>query len=242
MNSSDTWTNSDNLSWAGWELWLNPCQDGLGHLFRGELSKYKQAFAWFWGVKKLARMVWGTFFQRIFTEGLPLNIHLYYSFRNHTTLQNLKIGPENRCPRVPVWVRGVQWLFGQCPNAQRYFYGGASLKKHENLTGLHNIEVTWMVCQLADSHSLHKNDCIALLNNPHRTCNIYIHISKLCLKTPVHEQQPYWSSENGKYSIPISEIHLSCQWDQLRFPQPVSQDLEVEHGQDQNNPSSVSAL
>ena len=24
---------------------LNPCQDGLGHLFIGELSKYKQAFA-----------------------------------------------------------------------------------------------------------------------------------------------------------------------------------------------------
>ena len=23
--------------------------------------------------------------------------------------------------------RGVQWLFGQCPNEQRFFYGGASL-------------------------------------------------------------------------------------------------------------------
>ena len=22
---------------------------------------------------------------------------------------------------------GVQWLFGQCPNEQRFFYGGASL-------------------------------------------------------------------------------------------------------------------
>ena len=46
--------------------------------------------------------------------------------------------------------------------------------------------------------------------------------------------------ENAKYSITISRIHLSCQWDQLRFPQPVSQDLE--HGQDENNPYSVSAL
>lgn len=46
--------------------------------------------------------------------------------------------------------------------------------------------------------------------------------------------------ENAKYSITISRIHLSCLWDQLRFPQPVSQDLEVEHGQDENNTSSVS--
>ena len=46
--------------------------------------------------------------------------------------------------------------------------------------------------------------------------------------------------ENAKYSIIISRIHLSCLWDQLRFPQPVSQDLEVEHGQDENNTSSVS--
>ena len=97
---------------------LDPCQDGLGHLFGGELSKFKWAFAWFWGVKKLARMVWGTFFQRIFTEGLPLNIHLYYSFRNHTTLQNVKIGPENRCHRVLVWVRGRGGSNGYLGNAQ----------------------------------------------------------------------------------------------------------------------------
>ena len=29
---------------------LDPCQDGLGHLFREELSKFKGAFASFWGV------------------------------------------------------------------------------------------------------------------------------------------------------------------------------------------------
>ena len=28
---------------------LNACQDGLGHLFREELSKFKWAFAWLWG-------------------------------------------------------------------------------------------------------------------------------------------------------------------------------------------------
>ena len=28
---------------------LNPCQDGLGHLFREELAKFKGAFACFWG-------------------------------------------------------------------------------------------------------------------------------------------------------------------------------------------------
>ena len=29
--------------------WLNPCPDGLGHFFREEFSKFKGAFAWFWG-------------------------------------------------------------------------------------------------------------------------------------------------------------------------------------------------
>ena len=29
---------------------LNACQDGLGHLIREELSKFKGAFASFWGV------------------------------------------------------------------------------------------------------------------------------------------------------------------------------------------------
>ena len=45
----------------------------------------------FGGVKKLARMVWGTLFRR-----------------NHTNLQNVKIGPEKKCHRVPVcvWGRG----------------------------------------------------------------------------------------------------------------------------------------
>ena len=51
---------------------LNPCHYGLGHLFRGELSKFKWAFALFWGVKKLARMVWGTFFLEDFYRGTSL--------------------------------------------------------------------------------------------------------------------------------------------------------------------------
>ena len=32
--------------WGG----LNACPDGLGHLFREELSMFKGAFAYFWGV------------------------------------------------------------------------------------------------------------------------------------------------------------------------------------------------
>ena len=105
-----------------------------------------------------------------------------------------------------------------------------------------------MVCQLnshsltllsADSHSLHKKrlHCI-LLNNSYRTCNIHIHIHQSYASTYLFMDNNH--IENAKYSITISRIHLSCLWDQLQFPQPASQDLEVEHGQDQNNTSSVS--
>ena len=49
---------------------LNPCQDGLGHLFRGELSKYKHAF---WGGQKACQDGLGhLFYRRIFTGGLPI--------------------------------------------------------------------------------------------------------------------------------------------------------------------------
>ena len=39
----------EKLKWAFAWFWggQNACQDGLGHLFLGEMSKYKQAFAWF---------------------------------------------------------------------------------------------------------------------------------------------------------------------------------------------------
>ena len=53
----------------------------------------------FGGVKKLARMVCGTYFTEGFLQG---GFPETNSFCNHTTLQNVKIGPENRCHRVPV--------------------------------------------------------------------------------------------------------------------------------------------
>ena len=65
-----------NFSWATclsvrfiWALpkwWgggLGAYQDGLGHFFREEL--FKRALAWLWGVKMLARMVWGTYAVKI---------------------------------------------------------------------------------------------------------------------------------------------------------------------------------
>ena len=42
-----------------------------------------------------------------------------------------QVGPEIKCPRVPVWVKGgggVQSLFGQCPNRPCVFLSGASLR------------------------------------------------------------------------------------------------------------------
>ena len=50
----------------------------------------------------------------------------------------VKIVPENKCPRVPVWVKGggVRSLFGQCPNKPDLFQTGASLTAiaHEPLS------------------------------------------------------------------------------------------------------------
>ena len=68
---------------------LNACQDGLGHLFREELSKFKGAFACFWGVWTLARMVWGT-----------------YAVKIEVQMAFAQVGPEIECPSVPVWVKG----------------------------------------------------------------------------------------------------------------------------------------
>ena len=64
------------------------CQDGLGHLFREELSMFKGAFACFRGVWTLARMVWGT-----------------YTVKIEVQMAFAQIGPEIKCPRVPVWVK-----------------------------------------------------------------------------------------------------------------------------------------
>ena len=82
-------------------------------------NKSKSTFIWTLpvrgegGVLTFARMVWGTYFTEGFLQGgfpetfilyrmLASMQTLYYSFSNHTTLQNVKIGPKNRCPRVPV--------------------------------------------------------------------------------------------------------------------------------------------
>ena len=50
-----------------------------------------------------------------------------------TTLQNGGIGPEKKCPRVPVWVRGggsnCYLGIGQCPNELRLGFGMASLNE-----------------------------------------------------------------------------------------------------------------
>ena len=64
---------------------LNAFQDGLGHLFREELSKFKGAFACFWGVRTLARMVWDT-----------------YAVKIEVQMAFAQIGPEIKYPRVPV--------------------------------------------------------------------------------------------------------------------------------------------
>ena len=68
---------------------LNTCPDGLGHLFREELSMFKGAFSYFGGVWTLARVVWGTY---------VVKIEFQMAFA--------QIGLDTKCPRVPVWVRG----------------------------------------------------------------------------------------------------------------------------------------
>ena len=64
---------------------LNACPDGLGHLFREELSMFKGAFSYFWGDWTLARMVWGT-----------------YAVKIEVQMAFAQVGPEIKCPRVPV--------------------------------------------------------------------------------------------------------------------------------------------
>ena len=56
-------------------------------------------------------MVWGTY---------ALKIEVQMAFA--------QVGPEIKCPRVPVLVKGGgQSLFGQCPNRPDIFQTGASL-------------------------------------------------------------------------------------------------------------------
>ena len=47
-------------------------------------------------------------------------------YRQNGDLANLLKSAGKKCPRVPVWVRGVQSLFGQCPNAFVSNFVGAS--------------------------------------------------------------------------------------------------------------------
>ena len=54
-------------------------------------------------------------------------------FRRNVQVQTgiCMILPENRCHRVHVWVREggwIQWLFGQCPNEQRFLWWGFPYK------------------------------------------------------------------------------------------------------------------
>ena len=83
-------------------------------------------------------MVWGTYLEKNYPssdghlldfEGsrcLPGWFGALFLEKDWTALQKGRIGPEKKCPRVPVWVRGVQLLFGQYPNELRFF-GGASV-------------------------------------------------------------------------------------------------------------------
>ena len=110
---------------------LDPCPNGLGHLFWEELFMFKGAFAWVWGVWTLARMVWGT-----------------YAVKIEVQMAFAQVGPEIKCPRVPVWVKGgVQSLFEQCPNRGLNIFNGASLTPSHLLMGL------GMVCNMGNVHS-----------------------------------------------------------------------------------------
>ena len=94
-----------------WGGGLDPCPNGLGHLILRRIVHVQRGICLVWGVWTLARMVWGT---------CAVKIEVQMAFA--------QVGPEIKCPRVPVWVRGGgQSLFGQCPNRPDIFQTGASL-------------------------------------------------------------------------------------------------------------------
>ena len=85
---------------------LNACPDGLGHLFREELSKFKWAYPCFLGGLNTSQ------------DGLgPYDVTLN-RFRKHTTLKNGKKWPEKSAPECPVecgWEGPIAiWAMPKC--------------------------------------------------------------------------------------------------------------------------------
>ena len=70
---------------------LNACQDGLGHLFREELSSSNGHLLGCGGVKMLARVVWGTYAVKIevqignclIVEGSKMLARMVWGTYNH---------------------------------------------------------------------------------------------------------------------------------------------------------------
>ncbi len=73
-----------------WGTYLEEnCPSSNGHLL--DFGGSKSLPGWF-----------GALFPEDFYRGASLKHTFILQFQEDTTLQNLKIGPENRCPRVPV--------------------------------------------------------------------------------------------------------------------------------------------
>ena len=102
---------------------LNPCPNGLGHLFWEELSMFKGAFSYFWGVWTLARIVWGT-----------------YAVKIEVQMAFAQVGLEIKCPRVPVWVKGggCNRYLGNAQIDPAFFYLGLPLHSRQLRTWIHD--------------------------------------------------------------------------------------------------------
>ena len=148
---------------------FDPCLNGLGHLILRRIVYDQRGICLVWGVWTLARMVWGT---------CAVKIEVQMAFA--------QVGPEIKCPRVPVWVKGRgggQSLFGQCPNRPSIFQTGASLTQ-------------WLV-----THFLMKILCFYWGS----VCN-----PKTDLIVKVVSAYPEWLNEYKKsVSIPIWRCYFS---------------------------------
>ena len=88
---------------------------GLGHLFRGKLSKFKWAFPCFWGGLNACPDDLGHLFT---ATTVILQIFSNWS-------QSAQSGPAQECPVECGWVGQI--LFGQCPNVGGVNAKGSSL-------------------------------------------------------------------------------------------------------------------